>query len=156
MMKLFRSLWFFGLLVFLLPVPASAVDVIDDSKATQYLFTLSGMSGALTGDELTLNEVPLAVYFADRPVRKAGHVSLAQFVEMWDSGDNNFDADPPSAELSIFEQSGDTHAVVILEKPQVTGNSIAFKVKVIGGDIPKSFGHATIFIDSLGVKKSPS
>jgi len=54
-----------------------AENVIDDSKNTGYLFVISGTSGSLDGDTLTLNGVPNVIYFSDRPARKAGHMSLS-------------------------------------------------------------------------------
>ena len=156
MMKMLRSLWIFCLIALLVPLSASAVGATDDSETVPSLFTLAGMSGTLKGDELTLNGVPLVVYFTDRPMRKAGSISLKRFTKMWDRGENSFKEDPPSAELAVYEKSGDKHVVLILEKPKVNGNKITFKVKAIEGDVPDSFGHATIFMDSLGMKKSPS
>ncbi len=67
-----------------------AEHVIDDSKNTGYLFVISGTSGSLDGDTLTLNGVPNVIYFTDRPARKVGHLSLKKFVEMWDKGDDSF------------------------------------------------------------------
>ncbi len=59
-----------------------AEHVIDDSKNTGYLFVISGTSGSLKGDTLTLNGVPNVIYFSDRPNRIAGHLSLLEFIEM--------------------------------------------------------------------------
>lgn len=142
-------------------VIVSAKTVIDDSENQTYLFTLAGKSGTFADNVLTLNDAPLVIYFADRPVRKAGHLTLEQFANLWDSGENAFEKDPPSGQLSISEESdkdesGIGHAVVILEKPKVKGDSISFKVSIIDGDIPATFEKATVYIDSLGVKKSPS
>lgn len=151
----------FTLILLFSPVIVSAETVIDDSKTSNYLFTLAGKSGTFEGNVLTLNDAPLVVYFADRPVRKAGHLTLEQFAKLWDTGENAFEKDPPSGQLSISEdndkdESGIGHAVVILEKPKVNGDSISFKVRVIDGNIPATFEKATVYIDSLGVKKSPS
>lgn len=125
----------------------SAETVIDNSTNHEYLFTLASKSGTLEEDKITLNDVPLVVYFADRPVRKAGHVSLEKFVSKWDKGFDNFKEDPPTAELAIYDEGGDKHAVLIISRPEVKDNTISFKVRIIGEDIPKSFGHSTLFID---------
>ncbi len=66
-----------------------AEHVIDDSKNPGYLFVISGTSGSLKGDTLTLNGVPNVIYFSDRPARNAGHGSLSNFVEGWDKGVEN-------------------------------------------------------------------
>jgi len=44
-----------------------AENVIDDSKNPGYLFVISGTSGSLDGDTLTLNGVPNVVYFSVKP-----------------------------------------------------------------------------------------
>ena len=126
-----------------------AEKVIDDSKNPEYLVTLTSKSGTFKGDTLTLKGVPLVVYFSDRPKRVAGHLSLEEFIEIWDKKENNFKNDPPNALLSIYEVSGDKHAVVIISKPKVRGDSISFNVKIIGEEIPQSFGHSTLFIDNI-------
>ena len=77
----------FTVMLTLLPGLVFAEHVIDDSKNTGYLFVMSGTSGSLDGDTLTLNGVPNVIYFSNRPVRKAGHLSVAEFIEMWDKGD---------------------------------------------------------------------
>ena len=138
----------FTVMLTLVPGLVFAEHVIDDSKNPQYLFTLASESGTLEGDTLSLKGVPLVVYFADRPVRKAGHMSLTKFVEMWDKGVDNFKEDPPSAELAVYEEGGDEHCVVILSAPEIKGGTISFKVRVIRGGVPKSFGHSTLFVDA--------
>ena len=60
---------------------ASADHAIDDSKNPGYLFVISASSGSHDGDKLTLKGVPSVLYFADRPERKAGHVSVEEFIE---------------------------------------------------------------------------
>lgn len=130
-----------------------AENVIDDSKNPKYLFTLASTSGTFVGDTLTLKGVPLVVYFADRPVRESGHLSLKKFIGMWDKGVDNFKDDPPTAELSVYDENGDKHDVFIISKPIIIEDTISFKIKelVEGDNIPKSFSHATLFIDAYTV-----
>lgn len=130
---------------------ANPKTVIDDSQAPQYLFTMAAKSGTFVGDELTLEGVPLVVYFTDRPHRMAGHMDLKSFVEKWDEGVDNFNVDPPNAGLSIYEETGDQHAVLIISTPEVTGDSLSLKVKVMDEQIPQAFRHATLFIDNFRV-----
>ena len=144
----------FGILIFILtlvPGLLFAENVIDDSKNPQYLFTLASKSGTFKGDTLTLKGIPLVVYFSDRPYRTSGHLSLEDFVKLWDKGVNNFKNDPPNAELSIYKESGDKHAVVIIKKPKVKDDNVTFNVVVIDETIHESFGHTTLFIDGLGM-----
>jgi len=130
-----------------------AENIIDDLKNPTYLFTLAGKSGTFEEDTLTLMGVPLVVYFTDRPHRISGHISLEKFRWLWDKGVDNFEEDPPTAQLSVYSESGDKHDVLIISSPRVKGDTISFNVKELeeSESIPKSFGHSTLFIDSLGM-----
>jgi hypothetical protein len=132
-------------------VRAEPQTVIDDSKNLQYLFTMAAKSGTYADNTLRLTGVPLVVYFSDRPHRIAGHMDLQAFLEMWDEGVDNFKADPPNAELAIFEESGVTHTVLIVSKPAVDGDDISFDVDVIDEKIPATFEQSTLFIDNFRV-----
>ncbi len=129
-----------------------AEHVIDDSKNTGYLFVISGTSGSLDGDTLTLNGVPNVIYFTDRPARKAGHLSLEKFVEMWDKGVDSFKADPPNATLSVLKKEGAKNVVVELMSVEQKRGSVVFKVAVLEGE--SSLGDFTagsvLFVD-IGV-----
>jgi len=126
-----------------------AEHVIDDSKNPRYLFTLASNSGTFEGGILTLKGIPLVVYFSDRPVRVAGHITLEKFAGMWDEGVDSLKEDPPNAELAIYDKKGDKHAILIISRPEVKGDTISFKVRLIGESIPKSLGHSTLFVDSF-------
>jgi hypothetical protein len=132
-------------------VYAAPQTVIDDSKNPQYLVTMAAATGTFAGDTLTLAGVPLVVYFSDRPKRVAGHMDLQSFLQLWDEGGDDFKHDPPNAELAIYEESGVAHAVLIISKPAVDADSISFQVDVIDEKVPATFGHATLFIDGLGI-----
>ena len=132
-------------------VQAGPQTVISDAKNIRYLFTMAAKSGTSAGDTLTLKGVPLVVYFADRPYRVAGHMNLESFLQLWDKGVDNFKDNPPNAQLAIYEESGDKHAVLIISKQAVNGDAISFKVDIIDETLPGSFGHATLFIDGLGI-----
>jgi len=132
----------------LVPGLVFAEHVIDDSKNPGYLFVISGTSGSLDGDTLTLNGVPNVIYFTDRPARKAGHLSLEKFVEMWDKGDDAFKADPPNATLSVLKKDGAKNVVVELMSVEQKSGSVVFKVAVLEGE--GSLGNFTaggLFID---------
>jgi len=126
-----------------------AEHVIDDSNNPGYLFVISGTSGSLDGDTLTLNGVPNVVYFTDRPARKAGHLSLEKFVEMCDKGDDSFKADPPNATLSVLKKDGAKNVVVELMSVKQKSDSVVFKVSVLEGTIPEGFRTTSLFIDIL-------
>jgi len=104
----------FTVMLTLLPCLVFAEHVIDDSKNTGYLYVISGTSGSLEGDTLTLNGVPNVVYFSDRPHRIAAYLSLSEFIEMWNKGSDSFKADPPNATLSILGKVDEMNVVVEL------------------------------------------
>ena len=146
-MRFSTILGIFTVMLTLLPGLVFAEHVIDDSKNTGYLFVISGTSGSLDGDTLTLNGVPNVIYFSDRPARKAGHLSLEKFVEMWDKGDDSFKADPPNATLSVLKKDGEINAVVELMSVEQKNGNIYFKVMVLQGDVAGAFKASAIFID---------
>ena len=145
----------FTVMLTLVPGFVSAEHVIDDSKNTGYLFVLSATSGSLKGDTLTLNGVPNVIYFSDRPARKAGHLSLEKFVEMWDKGDDSFKADPPNATLSVLKKDGAKNVVVELTSVEQKHGSVVFKVAVLKGMSPESLSTSTLFIDDFPFGPGP-
>ncbi len=139
----------FTVMLTLAPGLVSAEHVIDDSKNTGYLFVISGTSGSLDGDTLTLNGVPNVIYFSDRPARKAGHISPEKFVESWNKGSNSFKKDPPNATLSVLTKDGAKNVVVELMSVEQKSGSVVFKVKVREGSHPKRFNSSALFMDYL-------
>ncbi|MEQ9617567.1 MAG: hypothetical protein RIG61_00140 [Deltaproteobacteria bacterium] len=131
---------------------ASANPVINEADAPKFLFTMGAKSGSYKDGKLTLNDVPLVVYFSDRPHRISGMLSLEVFAQGWGQGPDSFKADPPNATLSIMGKDGANNVVVEISDPNadVMKGSITFNVRVLEGEIPVSFGTATLFVDSLG------
>ena len=138
----------FTVMLTLVPGLVFAEYIIDDSKNTGYLFVISGISGSLDGDILTLNGVPNVIYFSDRPARKAGHMSLSNFIEMWDKGVDSFKADPPNATLSVLTKEGAKNVVVELRSVEQKSGSVVFKVAVLEGKLSESFKISSLYIDS--------
>ncbi len=132
-----------------------AEHVIDDSKNTGYLFVLSGTSGSLKGDTLTLNGVPNVIYFSDRPARKAGILSVSEFIKMWDKGSDSYKADPPNATLSVLKKEGAKNVVVELMSVEQKSGSVVFKVAVLKGMSPESLSTSTLFIDGFPYGPGP-
>jgi len=139
----------FTVMLTLVPGLVFAENVIDDSKNTGYLFVISGTSGSLDGDTLTLNGVPNVIYFSDRPVRVAGHLSLEKFVGLWKKGSNSYKADPPNATLSVSKKDGAKNVVVELMSVEQKSGSVVFKVAVLEGMLSESFKISSLFIDLL-------
>ncbi len=138
----------FTVMLTLLPGLVFAENVIDDSKNTGYLFVLSAASGSIQGDTLTLNRVPNVIYFSDHPARKAGHISVYKFVEMWDKGSDSFKADPPNATLSVLKKDGANNIVVELTGVEQKRDSVVFKVAVLEGKVNRELYSGVLYIDA--------
>jgi hypothetical protein len=95
------------------------------------------------------------LYFADRPVRMAGHIRMEDYLKEWTAkaGKDNFAKDPPNAALSVFEpgQANNTVAVIEIRDPRVEGRDLLYSYKVISGALPKAGGQTSLFIDWIGV-----
>lgn len=128
---------------------AQANPVINEKDTPKFLYTLSTSSGSVEGDRITLEKVPLVVYFSDRPARVSGQLSLQVFAQGWDQGPDSFRADPPNATLSILKDDGVQKVVIEISEPdvKVKEGSISFKYRVLQGELPEKFGTATLFID---------
>ena len=128
---------------------ANANPVINEADAPKFLYTMSAKSGTFENSRLTLNDVPLVVYFSDRPARISGQLSIQVFAQGWSQGPDSFKADPPNATLSILGDDGNKNIVVELSDPnvKVKEGSISFKVRVLDGELPEKFGHSSLFID---------
>jgi len=148
-MRYTTILLIFTVMLMLLPGLVFAEHVIDDSKNTGYLFVISGTSGSLDGDTLTLNGVPNVIYFSDRPARKTGHLSVSEFIEMWDKGVDSFKADPPNATLSVLKEDEARNVVVELTGVEQKKDSVVFKVVLLEGIGIESFEASSLFIDII-------
>lgn len=97
---------------------------------------------------------PQTLYFADRPVRVAGHIKMDAYLAEWTSkaGPDNFKNDPPNATLSVYEpgKSENTLAVVEISHPKLSGSDLTYNYKLIDGKLPSSGGATALFIDWIG------
>jgi len=94
------------------------------------------------------------LYFTDRPVRIAGHLSMPAYLDEWKAGEgpDNFADDPPNATLSVYEggSNENTLAVVEISRPVIDGNDLVYNYKLIEGAMPKAGGATALFIDWIG------
>ena len=123
------------------------------------LIVMNAQGASLQGETLTLNGVaPNSIVFADRPVRAAGHALTTHLLEDWtqhpDGGDS-FAKDP--ATVSVFSKDGATvrDAVVVLKSPKLEGDRLTFAAQVLEGDLAGAEGPASIFIDIIGLPRTP-
>ncbi len=138
-------------------VPRSALAKSEED--CDALFVLSARGLEFDGSVLTLKEPnPTVVYFCDRPVREAGHMTLEALVVQVQKGENNFLENPPNAAISIFEDDGSVKEVVVVlpTAPVISNGTVKFEVVGIDGDLPAAGGAVSMFIDPIGMPFSPT
>jgi hypothetical protein len=124
------------------------------------LIVLNSRGATLQGGKLVLTGVASnSIVFADRPVRSAGHALTTHLLEEWSpsTGDDSFAKNPPNATVSAFSKDGNTirDAVVVLKAPKLEGDKLTFDVDVLEGDLTGADGAASIFIDIIGLPRTP-
>ena len=137
------------LLFMLAAMPAMAEHVISNEDNPSYIFVMSAQTGSFEGETLTLNGILNVVYFTDRPNRIAGHMSLQDLMGNWDKGPDSFEVDPPNATLSIVTDRGNNNVILEIIDPQMTGDSLVFRTRILDGQLPGTFNQATLFIDPI-------
>jgi hypothetical protein len=135
--------------------PAAALPSAMQQINLLFVQTSAGMQyDKVKGTLRMTNIASSTLYFADRPVRIAGHYhTRGEFLPMWNEGPDSFSKNPPNATLSIVEpkQADLQNAVVTLRNPRMVGNDLVYDIKVVEGTVPQSAGAAVLFIDILGV-----
>jgi hypothetical protein len=129
-----------------------AIGQVAPARPVPSLYVLNADGAMLAEGKLTLSGVSSnAIVFADRPVRAAGHLTVAQLLKDWGTGEDNFVEDPPNATISVLGGTGsEVHdAVVVLSNPAMDGTTLSFEVQVLDGAITAS-GPAALFIDDRG------
>ena len=128
-------------------------------ETEESLFVQTAQSVSTEGDTLTLRGVtPSTLYFSDRPQRVVGHMTTADFVDLWAIGDNSFETDPPNAVLAFLEAGAEVpdDAVVVLKEPNLDGaGDLSYSIDVLEGTVPAHTGPVTLFIDPFGRPLSP-
>jgi hypothetical protein len=135
-------------------------DVLAEQLQTEesmFVQTAEGIDS--DGQTLRLRGItPSTLYFSDRPERVVGHMSTADFVDLWAIGDNSFETDPPNAVLAFLEPDADApdDAVVVLKEPNLDGaGDLSYSIEVLEGTVPMQAGPVTLFIDPFGRPLSP-
>ena len=140
-------------LAVLIALPARADESCD------MLFVQDAKAMSFDGKRLILKDAdPNIIFFCDRPVRTAGHMTRDAFMKLVSEGEDSFTENPPNAAVSIFGTNGDvTEAVVTLhERPVVRDDSLVLPLKVIEGELPSEGGAVLMFIDPIGRPLSPT
>ncbi len=132
--------------------------MIEELEAEQSMFVQTAHGMTSDGTTLTLNEVtPSTLYFSDRPKRIVGHMTTADFVELWAEGDNSFEEDPPNAVLAFLEPGDQApeDAVVVIQRPRLENGQLSYSIETLEGTVPTRTGPVTLFIDPFGRPLSP-
>src|SRR5215510_1043116 len=128
------------------------------AKQADFLFvqTARGMTFDKSTDKLTLEGVSsTTLFFSDRPERIAGNMKTAAFVPFWSQGKDSFLKDPPNADVSILEGDKLRQVVVVLQAPELKGDTLTYTVKVLQGDMPAKGADVSVFIDIIGMPLTP-
>jgi hypothetical protein len=158
-MKINKSTWFTAALAaVMLSMVACATTSTTSSQAPQLMFVQSAEDLKVDPATSTFRLVKVnqqTLYFSDRPVRIAGHVKMADYLQEWTAkaGKDNFGADPPNATLSIYEpgRPENTLVVVKITNPVVDGADLIYSYRIINGTMPANGGATSLFIDWIGV-----
>jgi hypothetical protein len=125
-------------------------EVQNEVEGPQYLAVMSGKSGSYDGEKLTLHEVPMVMYFSDRPWRIAGKMGVKKFIVGWKKNYSDLETDPPNAILSILNENGTTTNVVVeLLTPEFIDGAVHFIIKILDGVVPEKMGSTSLFIDPI-------
>jgi hypothetical protein len=137
---------------------AQGVKENEQAKQADFLFvqTAKSMSFDKATSKLTLQGVSsTTLFFSDRPERIAGNMKTPAFVPFWSKGKDSFLKDPPNADVSILEGDKLQQIVVVLQSPELKGDTLVYNVKVLQGDMPAKGADVSIFIDIIGMPRTP-
>lgn len=132
--------------------------MIEELAAEESMFVQTAQGITSDGTTLTMSGVtPSTLYFSDRPQRVVGHMTTADFVELWAEGENSFQEDPPNAVLAFLEPGDDApeDAVVVIREPRLEDGSLSYSIEALVGTVPAQAGPVTLFIDPFGRPLSP-
>ncbi|MCX6994273.1 MAG: hypothetical protein NTY13_00300, partial [Chlamydiae bacterium] len=161
-------LYFFIFFWLTLSLPAFVFDQVQKTASlgeahveekASYMFVLRADTGVITktngGYKLTLKGVDDKVlYFSDRPVRKAGYITITQFMGNWAKGNDSFKANPPNAAIvhAALKTNEKGIAQVIpveMTNPVITAQGWTFDLNGLGGEglSVGSYKVISVFID---------
>jgi hypothetical protein len=130
----------------------------DDTTPTDYLLvqTAKGLAFDKATNTLSLIDVsPTTLFFADRPERVAGNMKTSAFIPFWSQGKDSFAKDPPNADVSIIDGDAMRQVVAVLQDPVLEGVTLRYKVKVLQGEMPAKGTDVSVFIDIIGMPRTP-
>src|SRR6266496_3943913 len=144
-----------ALILSFLPIGRAEEKKKTDEPKVQLMFVQTAEDLKADGNTLRLVNVgQQTLYFSDRPVRIAGHLTMPAYLDEWKAGEgpDNFSSDPPNATISVYElgRNDNTLAVVEISHPVIDGKDLIYNYKLIEGTMPKAGGATALFIDWIG------
>ena len=130
----------------------------DDAEVVDYLLvqTSKGLTFDKATNTMSLIDVsPVTLFFSDRPERIAGNMKTSAFIPFWSHGKDSFAKNPPNADVSIIDGDAMRQVVVVLQDPVLDGDTLRYKVKVLQGDMPAKGADVSVFIDIIGMPRTP-
>lgn len=165
-MKRFAAFLLPFLLLFSAATPALANVKAKNDRALLVLVSKEAQLQSIEKTDsykLTLKGVnPKVIYFADRPARLSGQMSLDKFVSQWKTG--TFAKVAPNAVIEVvrldaktkkLDSNQTTYAVTLYKPAQVTeSNELSFEIKPLPGNktalpVTAASDYVAVFIDDI-------
>src|SRR5437660_10025576 len=123
-----------ALILSVLPMGRAEEKKKTDENKVQLMFVQTADDLKADGNTLRLVNVGQQIlYFSDRPVRVAGHLTMPAYLDEWKAGEgpDNFGSDPPNATLSVYESGSleNELAVVKISHPVIDGKDLVYKLQ---------------------------
>ncbi|MES0862343.1 hypothetical protein ABLN87_08280 [Ruegeria sp. SCPT10] len=120
----------------------------DTSKPESYLFIETADRATLSDGTMTLHGVsPDVPVFADRPYRAAGQISRADFLKVWSSGQDSFEADPPNAAITGESEGKQVVLIAEIKQPKADGDWVSYEVNILEGSEFSELNNPVMVID---------
>lgn len=135
----------------------------EDNDKEQLLFVIHAKKGYLkintsnpdTGTITLMDTDAHTIFFTDRPDRKAGKISMEEFLKEWSQNDNSFAENPPNSGFVYFEDKKNKYSEVNIEitnpQYQKAKKRLTFNIRFLEEDhIKKSMDlvEPVLFIDA--------
>src|SRR5438094_7533297 len=132
-----------ALILSVLPVGRADEKKKTDEQKVQLMFVQTADDFKADGQTLRLlNFGQQTLYFSDRPVRVAGHLTMPAYLDEWKAGEgpDNFSSDPPNATISVYESGNheNTLAVIKISNRIIDGKDLVYNSERNEGAIPNA------------------
>lgn len=124
----------------------------DAASSKTFLFVERAATAQMDGDVLSLLGIDENIeFFADRPYRDSGTISLQTFIDSWGDGTDSFETDPPNAALVGFVDGETVTLIVELGSPRPIDNGVSYTFKLLDGEAVPQIDDAVVVIDGVEI-----